>query len=82
MAVTAARVTVGTSAVALNTASPGGERLVIKNGAAIIALGPAGVTTGTGFELAAAATIEVELDSGDVLFAICGTSSIVQILGT
>jgi hypothetical protein len=82
MAVLGARVTVGSSAVALNTGSPGGERLRIKNGAAVISLGAAGVTNATGFDVAAAGEITVELDAGDVLFAICATSSIVHVLAT
>lgn len=82
MAVSAARVTVATSAVALNTAGPGGNTLVIKNGAAVISLGPSTVTTGTGFDVAAAATVTVDLDAGDVLFAICATTSDVQVLRT
>ena len=82
MAVSASRVTVATSAMALNTAEPGGGRLVIKNGAAVIDLGPAGVTNGTGMSVAAAAVLTIELDPGDVLFAICATSSIVEVLRT
>lgn len=72
MAVTAARVTVSTTAVALNTADSTGQRLVIKNtnGTVAVDLGPVGVTAGAGFDLAAGATITVELDSGEVLYAI------------
>lgn len=76
MAVTAARVTVGTSAVALNTAGTGGQTLVIKNVGATLAadLGPSGVTSGAGFDLSAAAVVTVELDAGDVLFAISSST--------
>jgi hypothetical protein len=79
MPVSAARVAVSTSAVALNTASPGGERLVIKNAGAVAAdLGPIGVVSGAGFDVAATGgTVQVELDPGDVLYAIssgAGTS--------
>lgn len=71
MAVTAARVTVSTTAVALNTASTGGTTLVVKNTSAAAAdLGPSGVTATGGFDLAAGATVTVEIDPGDVLFAI------------
>lgn len=71
MAVTAARFTVSTTAVALNSADTSGGLLTIKNTSANAAdLGPAGVTAGTGFDLAAGATATVQLDSGDVLFAI------------
>ena len=82
MAVSAARVTVSTSAIALNTAEAGGGRLYIKNGAAVVDLGPSTITNGTGLSLAAAAVVEVELDPGDVLFAISATSSIVEVLRT
>ncbi|MGH9251402.1 MAG: hypothetical protein ACRD0W_18045 [Acidimicrobiales bacterium] len=82
MAVSAERVTVGTSAVALNTAGPGGNTLTIRNGAAVINLGPSSVTNANGHTVAAAALLTVEIDSGDVLFAICATSSIVEVLRT
>lgn len=84
MAVTAAQVAVATSAVALNateTDTVGGTTLIISNGAAAVALGPSSVTTGTGFTLAAnAGPITVELGYGEQLFAICATSSTVQVL--
>lgn len=71
MAVSAARVTVATVAVALNTADTGGMTLAIKNTSANAAdLGPSTVTAGTGFDLAAGATVTVQLDPGDVLYAI------------
>lgn len=71
MAVTAARVTVSTSAVALNTASTAGQTLVLKNTSANAAdLGPSTVTATAGFDLAAGATVTVELSAGDVLYAI------------
>ncbi len=71
MAVTAARITVSTTAVALNTATSGGVDLYIKNTSANAAdLGPAGVTAGAGFDLAAGATLTVQVDAGDVLYAI------------
>ena len=82
MAVTGARVTVGTSAVALNTVSTGGQCLRIKNGAAVVSLGASGVTTVNGFDLAVSGEMTVELDGGDVLFAICATSSVVHVLTT
>lgn len=72
MAVTAARVTVSTAAVALNTAGTAGGSLTVKNTDATNAadLGAAGVTAGTGFPLAAGATVTIEVDAGDVLYAI------------
>src|SRR2546428_9309842 len=54
MAVSAQRITVSTTAVALNAASPAGQTLLLKNTSANAAdLGAAGVTAGTGFHLAA-----------------------------
>lgn len=71
MAVTAARVTASTVAVALNSASTSGLTLVLKNTSADAAdLGPSTVTPGAGFDLAAGATVTVALDPGDVLYAI------------
>ena len=71
MAVTAARVTVSTVAVALNTASTAAQELTLKNTSANAAdLGPAGVTALGGLDLAASATVTVHLGPGDVLFAI------------
>lgn len=71
MAVTAARITASTSAVALNTASTAGMQLTITNTSANAAdLGPSTVTAGAGFDLAAGATVTVDVDQGDVLYAI------------
>lgn len=71
MAVTAARVTVSTTAVALNTASTNGQELLLKNTSANAAdLGPSTVTAGGGFDLAAGAVVSVDVDAGDVLYAI------------
>lgn len=59
MAITAARVTASTTAVALNAADTSGGRIILKNTSANAAdLGPAGVTAGTG-SAAADATIAV-----------------------
>lgn len=72
MAVSAARVTVSTTAVALNAADPySGLRMFVTNTSANAAdLGPATVTAGTGYSLAAGASASIELDPGDVLYAI------------
>jgi hypothetical protein len=84
MAVSAARVTVSTSAVALNTASTDGTTLVIKNGAQGIDLGASGVTAGAGLSVAASVQVTVFLKPGDVLYAIRsgGTDSVVEVLRT
>lgn len=73
MAVSAQRITVSTAAVALNTDTDtvGGTTLVIKNTSANAAdLGPSTVTATTGFDLAAGATVTVELGLGEQLYAI------------
>jgi hypothetical protein len=74
MAITAQRITASTSAVALNSAETdtvSGARLVITNTSANAAdLGPSTVTAGTGYSLAANATVTVELGAGDQLYAI------------
>ena len=69
--------------MALNTASTSGQKLVLKNTSANAAdLGAAGVTAGAGFDLAAGATITVELQPQDVLFAIrsAGADAIIAVL--
>lgn len=81
MAVSAAQVVV-TTATALNSASSDGTYLSIKNGATIIALGPSNVAIGTGRTVAATAEVQVWLKPGDVLFAVCGTTSTVEVLRT
>ncbi len=74
MAVTHARVTVSTVAVALNTESgaTSGTKLVVKNIDSTNAadLGDSSVTAGNGFSLAAGATVTVELAHGEQLYAI------------
>jgi hypothetical protein len=79
MAITAARVTVSTSAVALNAAEAdtvSGSTLTLKNTSANAAdLGPAGVTAGAGFDLAAGATLTVVLPPGELLYAIRSAAS-------
>lgn len=84
MAVSSAQVAVGTSAVELSVAESGvaGSTLVITNGAAVVFLGDASVTTTTGLSLAANATVTVELNYGERLYAICATSSTVSVLHT
>lgn len=86
MAITAARITASTSAVALTTAETdvvSGSVLIVKNTSANAAdLGPSGVTAGAGFDLAAGATVTVELTAGEQLFAIRsgGTDATISLL--
>lgn len=71
MAISAARVTASTSAVALNTASTSAQVLTVKNTSANAAdLGASTVTAAAGFDLAAGATVTLTVDPGDVLYAI------------
>lgn len=81
MAVTSERVAVGTSATALHTANTSQLRLTL-NAAAAVDLGDSTVTTGNGYELAATTPLTVEVDAGDVLFAVHGTGTTVQVLST
>lgn len=86
MAVTASRVTVGTSAVALNTIGTGGTTLRIKNTDVTNAvdLGASTVAAGTGYPLAAGETISVVANSGDSLYAVrsAGADVVLAILRT
>jgi hypothetical protein len=81
MAVSAARVTVSTSAVALNPAESGvaGGRLFVKNTAAVeadvLVLGASDVTASTGFALAAGATLDLPYSYGERVYAIRGASA-------
>ena len=71
MAITAARVTASTSAVALNTAQAAGMTLVITNTSANAAdLGPSTVAAGAGYSLAGNASVTVQVRPNDVLYAI------------
>src|SRR5262249_61296188 len=72
MAVTGARVTVSTTAVALNSAPTEGQVLIIRNndGANAADLGGSGVTAGAGFSLVAGATITLPVSAGEQVFAI------------
>jgi hypothetical protein len=69
MAVTAQRITVSTSAVAISPAEAdvvGGCKLLVKNTSANAAdLGPSGVTAGAGYDLAAGASVVIELGPGE-----------------
>lgn len=84
MAISAARVTVGLTAVALNIASTAGSKLVVKNTGAIAAdLGPSTVTSAGGLDLAAGASVTVEMAPGDVLYAISsGAGTTLAVLRT
>lgn len=79
MAVTAERVTVSTTAVALNGTDTGvsGTVVTVKNTHATdaLVLGASDVTASTGFSLAAGATLTVELSAGEQLYGIRGAAA-------
>lgn len=88
MAVSSARVTVSTSAVALNTegGAVGGTRMIVTNadGSNTVDLGDSTVSSGSGYTLGAGATITVELTHGEQLHAIRndGADVVVHVLRT
>jgi hypothetical protein len=79
MAVSAERVTVSTTAVALNPAESGvaGGRLIVKNThtADALVLGASDVTASTGFALAFGVTLEIPYSYGERVYAIRGASA-------
>ncbi len=79
MALTAERVTVSTTAVALNGADtgPSGAGVTVKNTHATdaLVLGGSDVTASTGFSLVAGATITIPLTFGEQVYAIRGASA-------
>lgn len=79
MALTAERIVVSTTAVALNTdsGSVSGGRLVVKNTHATdaLVLGDLTVAAGTGFSLAAGATLDLQLSAGEQVYAIRGAAA-------
>lgn len=83
MAVTAAPVTVATTATALNVQG-GAQRLKLSNPAGqTVFLGPVGVTTATGYPLLASTVLPVDLAPGEVLYGIvAATTAIVSVLKT
>jgi len=71
VAISAARITVSTAAVALNSRSLPGARMVITNSSANGAdIGAANVTAGNGYALPAGATISLQLNPADVVYAV------------
>jgi len=79
MAVSAAVVSVGTSATLLTVTEtdqlPRFTVALYNAGAATVYVGAAGVTTSTGFPLAAAGTLSIDLDRGEVLYGIVTAST-------
>ena len=79
MAVSAERITVSTTAVALglDRSTVSGGRLVIKNTHAsdALVLGDSSVSASTGFSLAAGATLDLLLPSGEQIYAVRGAAA-------
>jgi hypothetical protein len=79
MAITATRVSVGSTAVALNTASGMAGTLTVRNGSWIggdgVVLGPSDVTATTGYDLRAGESVSIPLKANDVLYAIAGAGA-------
>lgn len=81
MAVVGSRVTVTTAATLLASgvgtdSVEGVSALVTNRGAASVALGGSGVTSGVGYELEAAKSVSVELASGEELHAIAASGTV------
>lgn len=86
MAITAQRITVSNTAVALNPPDSGpvsGGRVRIKNtntnAADTLILGDSGVTASTGYALAGGESVEMTLGSGDQVYGIRGTAADVNV---
>jgi hypothetical protein len=71
------RITVGTSATLIFTAPPAGvARVLIRNpGAVSVYVGPAGVTTATGFEIAAGDSVGLNLSYGDPIYGVVAAAT-------
>lgn len=86
MAVSSAQVTVTTTAQELSQNEADGDGhatlLLSNNGSVDLYVGPSGVTTGTGFKVAAGASLSVDLSPGERLFGVTGSSSSVHVLRT
>ena len=77
MAVTASRIAVGATAVALNTATAAATTLTIRNDSSYFAvvLGPATVTATNGYALRGGEQVSIPLITNDVVFAIAGSGT-------
>lgn len=76
MAVTSGQITVGTTATLIVSAVGNGERVhVFNEGGASVYLGPAGVTTSTGYELENRSGIELVLEPGESLYGVVATGT-------
>ena len=80
MAVSAERVTVGTDPTALNSSARGnrsGSGILLRNrGAASIFVGDADVTAATGYEVPAGDPLAVDLEEGEVVYAVTAAGTV------
>lgn len=82
MTISAGVVAVTSTATALNAADTSGFSLIV-NSDADVDLGDSSVTFGTGLRLLAIdAPLKVEVDAGDVLFAVASATANVGVLRT
>jgi hypothetical protein len=76
MSVASSSVSVTTSATVLHTADSDGVDVILYNsGSATVSVGPSGVSTSTGFPLAAGASLSMRLPPADVVYGIVATGS-------
>lgn len=82
--VTATRVTVATTQTLIYTGAAGGSTVLLRNpGTVSVYLGPTGVLTTTGFELAAGDAITIAMGPNDPLYGIVASgTNIVHVLET
>jgi len=70
------RVTVATTETLIYTAPVGGATVIVRNpGTVSVYLGPTGVLTTTGFELAAGDAMSIPMGSGDTLYGIVASGT-------
>lgn len=78
MALTSNQITVAGTETALNTTSSSRREITIRNGHATdpLFIGPTGLSTSTGFSLAAGASVTVKLPPDTVIYGIRGSNAI------
>jgi hypothetical protein len=76
-AVGISRITVATTATLIFTAQPAGtSRVLIRNPSAVsVYVGPAGVTTATGFEIVAGDALGINLANGDTIYGVVAAAT-------
>jgi hypothetical protein len=77
MAITAAQVTVAATATSIAAAGASGARVTVAvpSGGATVTLGPAAVTSGAGYLLAAGQSVTLDLPPLDTLYGIVASST-------